>query len=69
MPLSLGGTIKILNRRALLKDKQTGLLTQCAVGDTIRGMTVMRVSPTSVIVQDKSGELHELTDAFRRKYE
>jgi hypothetical protein len=69
MPLTLNATIKVGSICALLEDEQTGLLTKCTVGDTIRGITVRGVFPTSVIVQDKTGKLHELKDALRRKYE
>jgi len=69
MPLILQGTIKIGESCALLEDAQTGSLTRCTIGDTLRGMTVRGISPTSVIVQDSNGNLHELLDAFRRRYD
>ena len=69
MPLGLKGTIEVRERWAVLEDLATGSLTRCIIGDTLCGMTVMGISPTSVIVQDRSGDLHALLDAFRRKYD
>ena len=71
MPLGLKGTIEVGDRErwAVLEDLATGSLTRCIIGDTLCGMTVMGISPTSVVVQDRSGDLHALLDAFRRKYD
>ena len=53
----------------LLEDKQDKKLKRCSVGDTLNGLTITRIYPTSVIVKDDKGNEYELQDSLRQKYD
>ena len=69
LPFTFKATIKVGKQFVVLEDKATGELVRCAVGDTVNELTIVKINSTSVVLEDEQGEVHELIDPVREKYD
>ncbi|NQT19536.1 MAG: hypothetical protein HQ592_07515 [Planctomycetes bacterium] len=69
LPFTFKAVIKIGKQFVVLEDKDSGELVRCVVGDTLNDLTVVEIYATSVVLEDKEGNAHELLDPIREKYD
>ena len=66
MPVEFKGTVKVGTRRSvLLQRKADQVIIQKFEGDTLLGMRIVEIRPTSVILENDKRELFEFRDKVR----